>query len=245
MSRWFLPFLLLACQNGDPVRDGTFVGNPGKMDVAVSEVPTEVVLTDALVLVDAVELVDCEGGVEGTPIDAIFDALGGREDAVAVPGGEFCAATLFPAQDGVTVVGETASGTAFTLVLDPGPLDLDDPLAIDETDLLWTLSLAGLDAAAIDALGPDPAIPSDDPIALDTTEVIVRTTSLYEDLDADGLVSTGDALAASADPNLDLDPTAYAADAGCGCASSGGPAGLWVLGLIALAARRRNGREPG
>ena len=248
MSRWVgLALCLTACVEGTPDQ-GTFVGNPGNLDVAVVEVPEDIVLDLAEVSVTDLWLVGCDGPATDVRVDQVFDALGGDDAPVPFPGGRHCLAGL--AVDpvlGVRLVGQTAAATDFTMVFDPGVLVIDDPIWIDGHEVLWVVPLAGLDAAGIDALGPGADIAPDDPLA---AEVTSRTGSggLYSDTNGDGLWSSAEGLIGGvrvvdyASTGFDQGIGAEAAQpdgAGCGChggATSGGGWALWA-GLILLWSR--------
>lgn len=232
--------LLAACTEGP--RSGTAVGNPGNLDVVVPEEGEGVFVEEAFVHVSSVVLQPCADVAFVLQIGRVLDARA-PGDGVEVPGGRYCGAVVGLEErsaGALEVAGRTAAGTTFTLAANPEPLRVLDPFEVDGDELLLVLPLAdALDAAELDALGSGAAIAPGDPVATSASQAAVDASAVYEDVDANGLLSEPDRRLTS--PLLDtglgqpMAADAGTADAGCGCASGPRPGGLlaallaWLL----------------
>ena len=240
--RWVLPLFLLGCTLEKDPDSGTFVGNPGKMDVTVVDVHEDLQLAAADVQVDSIRLFACDGSSGRYDLDVLLDAL--SPDGVEIVGGDFCGAELtLTSSYGVRVQGVTTAGTLFTVfATDPEPLQVADGFRVDGTDVLWTVSLQNLTAADIDALGPTEVIVGPgDPLSTAVFAGAAELAALYEDVDANGLLDDSDFLLGAYDPYGITADAAAKADAGCGCHSGSGPVGpaLFLVALVTLSRRKR------
>jgi hypothetical protein len=217
--RWLL--FLAACGR-DPA-SGTAVGNPGNLGVALADVPADVVVDEAEVAAETLVLDRCGGSPEVVGVDATLDAL--APAPIEIPGGSWCAATLLLA--GVGLRGETDGGTRFEIALDIPALQGVGAFAVDGDDLLFGLSLAGLDAGALEDRGVDVVIASDDPLA--AALGAEAPGGLWRD-DGDGRIGPGDEEIRVAGTGPDA---AYSAESS-GCAVAGSAPAPWALGWVLL-----------
>lgn len=233
-----LPLLLaVACSTDQDPRDGTFVGNPGKLGIAVVDADARLALATAQVHATALHLDRCDGTEEVAPVDAALDALTGS--TTDLPGGEFCGLSLdLEAELPVVVDGATDGGTTFTVVLDPGTLAVAHGFRVDGDTLLVALSLAALDPDALEALGPDVAIGPGQALADAVGLAAEQGAELYEDVDEDGAIGVDDPVA-QLDPQATPDAMAVSSDAGCGCATDSGASPWWLVLALGLRTRRR------
>lgn len=240
MIRW-LPLLLLGCSVEKDPDSGTFVGNPGKMDVGVVDLQDDVILDSATVRAESLILYACDGSQGLYELGVTFDALGSG-DAVDIAGGEFCGASLvLDVAAAVTLTGSTTAGTTFEVVTDPGALEIADTFRIDGTDVVFTVSLVGLVASELDALGPSVQLAPGDALADSVAAETTEGAELYEDVDANGQITADDFRLGGFDPDGPM-LHASSADAGCSCQSTPTtPIWLWLLPLAAL---RRWGSGP-
>jgi uncharacterized protein (TIGR03382 family) len=222
-----LLFALTAC---DPVLPGTGVGNPGKLAMDATEIPPDVTLERAVAEVTGVEIVDCEGGSRTLSDGAEADLLAANEVA-RLPGGEWCALELDLGP--VQVEGRTDGGTTFTVELLPEPVAVEREFAVDGQTLLLSVPLA-LDAAALEALGPDVEVSAEEPLALDLADGVAGA-DLWVDVDGDHEIGEGDVLAALDDTGLPAAPERC----GCGAGTRQGPEFAASLALAAVLLRRR------
>lgn len=236
--------LLMAC-GGEP-HHGTAVGNPGNLDVSVGEIPFEISLDLADVHAADLVLLGCDGEAAVVAVQAVLDGLGPSDVDIIVPGGSWCGAllTLDPAVDGQVVLGGvTSRGTDFTVSLNPGSIPLQDAFLVDGTELLLVLRLGDiLDASDLESRGVTVDIPADDPSAIGWAGALGERAELYEDQDGDGVFGDADTFVAgfASDTGISGDAVALQdSQAGCGCQSGAGWAGLWLLALP-LAFRRRD-----
>lgn len=216
---------------------GTFVGNPGDASARASRVDERIELDRVEIPVATLDVVDCDGVERSFDVGRTLDGLGGDEP-IDVPGGRYC--TLALGLDGPVVAsGVTDGGTTFVVDLDLGRIVSDGRVDVDGQHLLFEVPLL-LEPDVIEALGADVTIPADDPSAVAWAEASVVGTSLWEDADADGLLSASDVRLAFGDTGLP--PSALSgADAGCGCGSTRG--GGWCVVLIGLLVVRRARRR--
>lgn len=128
---------LAGCADGG---NGTAVGNPGHLDVIVTDVPYDVSLESATFHVAAVELVGCDRDVEILRLDATFDAL--APSPVDFPGGEWCHTVVLPGASDAFRVSGTVGDEPFDLGLSPEPFALTGRYTVDGDTVLLSLSLA-------------------------------------------------------------------------------------------------------
>lgn len=237
MTRPILVFAaaLAACSNQPRDRDGTFVGNPGKLGVAAIDVDARLQLDAVVVAVVGLEVHPCDAPTVIDEAPVTLDALGGGA-VLDLPGGDLCGLTLvLDATTPVVVDGATDGGTTFTAVLDPGALVLDEVVRVDGDALLVALSLDALDPTALEALGADVAIGPGDPAADAAALGIAGALTLYEDTDIDGQIDQ--------DPPAALD--AMSADSGCGCAAGpAAPTPWWPLSVLSVSLWFKRRRSP-
>lgn len=129
--------LLAGCADGG---NGTAVGNPGHLDVILTDVPYDVSLEAATFHVTAVELVGCDREVEILRLDATFDAL--APSPVDFPGGEWCHTVVLPGASEAFRVSGTVGDEPFDLGLSPEPFALTGRYTVDGDTVLLSLSLA-------------------------------------------------------------------------------------------------------
>ena len=246
--RWLLPLVLayttISCTLEKDPDSGTFVGNPGKLDVTVVDLQDDLVLDEASVAVESVRLYACDGSSGLYDLDATLDAL--QSDGIEIPGGDFCGAELTLANPGVRLAGQTTAGTDFVVfIYDTTVLQVGDDFRVDGTDVLWAFSVESLSAAAIDALGPSSVlINPGDPLSAEVAADAAQKVELYEDVDNNGLLDADDFLLGAYDPyGVGLDAAAQA-DAGCGCQTGPTPMAPALL-LVALVTISRRKRTPG
>lgn len=235
---WLSWVLAVGCQpSPDDSDPGTFVGNPGELDVSVRGVSEDIHLDS--VSVPAVEWVtdDCDGAVVTVPISITFDGLDDVIDGVEVPGGDFCFGALLLASDEpVEVTGTTGNGTPFTYFLDMEQVEVDRWFRIDGESFLVTLELSGIDAAALDAVGGSLVFDGNSPESTALSET-AAVGELHDQRDPNGYLGT--------DAGMALDAAASKESAGCAAVGSL-PAASWLWGLAALLVlRRRDGTLPG
>jgi hypothetical protein len=249
---------LFAC---DPGRhdSGTAVGNPGKLGVVVTDVPTDIDLLRADVSVDHVLMLGCDGVDESVEVSMVLDALQGNH-TVDIPGGEWCGLTMaIDPAEAVILEGTTDGGTTFNAQLDPGTLGIDGRFLVDGDLWLLGLPMGGiLESGALEAAGDDVELSPPDTIARDWADQLADGVGLFNDSDEDGFVDDGEDAVddpssedtdgdgidsgepADTDTSDEVADAAQNGDAGCGCGSVGALGSGWLVLLLALAFRRRS-----
>jgi MYXO-CTERM domain-containing protein len=226
--------LLLACE--DTERSGTAVGNPGTLGSTASALPEEATLDSARLSVAGVTLEDCEGGLVDLPAAAEVELLDPAEALAELPGGSWCGLTA--EISGLALSGVTDGGAAFTAELAPDPLSAG-AFSVDGGWLLLGVPLT-VDAEAIEALGDEVTLASDDPLTLAWAEAATAGADLWDDSDGDGLIAQGELSLSEA--TASVGDMAAAESAGCSAAS--GRAAWWLALALALAPLRRRPARP-
>ena len=227
--------LLAGCADG---LFGTAVGNPGDLDVVARVTDGAVTLSRVEVPIDVIELTSCGNGEIDIVTGGVLDGLAASDMPLVLPGGDWCA--IFISFDGAVLIeGETSAETMFLVELALPTLALSGRVEVDENELILDLALP-LEADVIDELGPDVVVMEGDPVATDWSEDAADLSTVWLDVDEDGLIETeADQQRAS----VDLGVARGAGQSGCGCTTTPTGLGLWLT-LPWLLLRRRSSAGP-
>jgi hypothetical protein len=219
-----LLLFLVACDvptDDVPVHEGTAVGNPGKLGLAVGEPAEGVQLQSAQANVTDVTLITCDN-VEQVLAGRSFDLLTPEAQLLTVPAGRYCTIELSLETGEGVVLGGTVEGDSFQLTMDPGVLAFDGDFSVDGHHYQLTLPIDSLEAQDLTDLPPDGTVGVEDPRSVALSQAVEEGLQLTVDPDS------GYAAASRG-------------DGGCGCATGrlGTASAWWLLVLVGWGRRRR------
>ena len=249
-----LPFLIMAC--GDPGGDGTAVGNPGLVSMAVASVH-DVEIRDAVIVADSITLEGCDG--TSTETVEIEGGGLGYDGGLEVPSGTWCWVWIpdsLLVVDGIlaSVVdddddeldGEFYAELTLEAIQLSGPTTAGFEVA-EDAELVLELGSPGWTSAEELGLEEDNfvVVEGEDELHDELAERVAEGTALFDDVDGDGWVDEAERSSGLIASTEEPDPV----DEGPGdstlpiCALGGTagapPAGLLLLFGLALARRRR------
>jgi hypothetical protein len=135
---------LTACSNPGM---GTAVGNPGLIDIVLTDVPEDGSLTYASFEVDSIELVSCGRGVTLLHVSKTFDVL--SSSPAELPAGDWCQTTIYPAPEALSVTLLEDDGPR-THVAEVEPFLLEAAYTVDGNHVFVGLELAPLDTNGVE-----------------------------------------------------------------------------------------------
>ncbi|MEL6343262.1 MAG: hypothetical protein AAFV53_08995 [Myxococcota bacterium] len=237
-------FALLAGCGPEHRVEGIAVGNPGTFKPKTA-VAARIAFNSASGGFSTVDLLDCDGGSRRIAERVILQLLGAS--SLSLPPGEWCALRLVAEEPMVFSLEGTSGGSAqLTLAVQSLSLTNDTGFVIDGQSLLLEVgSPDWLDEATLGIEGGDDVeIKPDDTQHDFLVDVIETESSLFEDVDGDGLITNADALIADAAGIENGDPETAAPTTGCMTATSAAGATVgWWIGAALLGLRRRIGWE--
>lgn len=232
------PFLLLACLGP---KDGTAVGNPATAGFTGIDIPMDIGLELAQADIKVLRMESCRKDEGSTLVwvGEVVDLLDDARMLAELPAGRWCEMTFSLGAEGMHLVGETAAGTPFDVVVHPGEqVEIGRKFTADGQSMLVAVVFEEfVDASELDALGGYVRADPGDPLSDEWGVRLFDSVLVIDDLDKDGFPG-------NEEPTL-FDPWAPEAEAssagGCDAGTGWGRAawGAVLVGLIGVIGRRR------
>lgn len=231
-----LSLLLFACFDSG---NGTAVGNPATAGFTGIDIPHDVYLEASHADIKVLKMEDCKTGQPamkwvGQSVDLLEDAV----EVVSVDAGRWCDLRFALGGQGLYLVGETAEGTPFDIVMHPGEdIPIGRKFTADGQSMVVAVVFEDfVDAETLDAIGGFVRSSPGDPLSDAWAAALPDSVLVVHDISKDGFPDADD-------PTL-FDPWVDAPDDGLesqvGCSAVGS---MWAWGVLGLAglllARRR------